>query len=116
MSSTHAKKTTLLRLDRAVVFVAFLLFGALALSSPLLAGINGMRITGCQSACNSSLVGAGGAVIMAGCIGATVIAFIGLLVLPRPDRYLWWLPCTALAIAAAMLLLGNHLIDLGAGA
>ena len=116
MRMLPAKKSTLLLLDRGVVFVVLLLLGALALSSPLLAGINGMRITGCRSACSASLVGAGGAVIMAGSIGATAIAFIGLLVLPRPDRYLWWLPCSALVVAAGMLLLGNHLIDLGVGA
>lgn len=44
-----AKPSTALRLDRVVVFIAVLLLGALALSSPLLAGINGMRIAACRS-------------------------------------------------------------------
>lgn len=116
MSTHAARRRVLLRLDRVVVFIAFLLLGTLALSSPLLAGINGMRIAGCHTACDTSLVGAGGAVIMAGCIGVTLIAFIALLVLPRPDRHLWWLPSSALAIAAVILLIGDHLIDLGVGA
>lgn len=111
-----APTTALLRLDRVVTFLAFVLLGTLAISSPLLAGINGMRIAGCHTACSTSLVGSGGLVIMAGCIGATVVAFIGLLALPRPDRYLWWLPCSALALATCAVLLGNHLIDLGTGA
>lgn len=106
----------LLRLDRVVVFVAFLVLGTLALSSPFLAAINGMRITGCQADCSSALVGTGDAIIMAGPIGATIFAFVGLLLLPHPNRHLWWLPCAALALATAALLLGNHLIDIGAGA
>ena len=104
------------RLDRFVVFVAFLLLGTMALSSPLFAGLSAMRSTGCVSGCNPSLVGAGGAVIVTGCVGVTVVAFSGLLLLPRPNRYLWWLPCSALAIAGTIVLIGNHLIDLGAGA
>jgi len=116
MTVEHARPAALLRLDRCIVFVAFLLLGALALASPLYVGISGMRIAGCRTGCSTSIVGAGGAVIMAGCIGVTVIAFLGLLVLPRPDRYLWWLPCSGLAVAGAILLVGNHLIDLGVGA
>jgi hypothetical protein len=116
MRTVPAKRSTLLLLDRVATCIAFLLLAATALSSPILAGIIGMRITGCTSACNASLVGAGGAVIMIGSIGVTVLALAGLLVLPRPDRFLWWLPCSALAVAAAILLIGNHLVDLGAGA
>jgi hypothetical protein len=116
MRAAHAESAALLRLDRFVVLVAFLLLGTLALMSPLYVGISGMRTTGCQTACDTSLVGAGGAVIIAGCVGVTVIALLGLLALPRRHRYLWWLPCSALAIASAILVIGNHLIDLGVGA
>ena len=45
-----------------------------------------------------------------------MVAFSGLLLLPRPNRYLWWLPCSAPAIAGTIVLIGNHLIDLGVGA
>lgn len=116
MRAAHPNSTTLLRLDRIVVFLAFLLLGTLAMSTPVYVGISGMRIEGCQTGCSTALLGAGGAVIIAGCIGVTVIAFLGLLVLPRPNRYLWWLPCSALAVAGAILLIGNHLIDVGVGA
>lgn len=115
MVRSRAHSHVLLRLDRFVVFVAFLLLGALAMSSPLLAAVNRMRIAGCRTACSTSLVAAGSTVIMAGCIAVTVMAFLGLLLLPRPNRYLWWLPCSALAVGAAIVLLGNHLIDLGVG-
>lgn len=116
MRVEQAKAGALLRLDRFIVFVAFLLLGTLALCSPVYVGVSGMRIAGCQTECNTSLVGAGGAVVIAGCVGVTVIAFLALLVLPEPNRYLWWLPCSALAIATAILLIGTHLIDLGVGA
>jgi hypothetical protein len=116
MRAEHAQSPALLRLDRFVVFVAFLLLGTLALTSPLYVGISGMRIEGCRTGCSTSLLGAGGAVIIAGLVGVTLIAFLGLLVLPQPSRYLWWLPCSALAVAGVILLIGNHLIDLGVGA
>lgn len=111
----QAKDATLLRLDRIVVFVAFLLLGTLALSSPLFVGLSGMRIAGCRAGCNTSLVGAGAAVVVAGCVGTTLSAFVGLVVLPRPNRPLWWLPCSALVIAGAIALIGNRLIDIGVG-
>ncbi|GAA2752021.1 hypothetical protein [Amnibacterium kyonggiense] len=115
MKPSAQRRPALLRLDRGVVFVALLLLGTLALSSPLLAGINGMRISGCHTHCSTALVGAGDAVIMGGPIGATVLVFLNLLLAPHPDRYLWWLPCSALAVATAALLIGDHLITIGAG-
>jgi hypothetical protein len=116
MRAEHAKSAALLRLDRFIVVVAFLLLTTLAVTAPLYVGISGMRIEGCRTGCSTSLLGAGGTVIIAGCVGVTVTAFLGLLVLPRPNRYLWWLPCSALAVAGAILLIGNRLIDLGVGA
>lgn len=116
MTTGHVHSTALLRLDRVVVFVAFLLLGAMALVSPLYVTLSGMRVEGCQTGCDTSLIGAGAVVIVAGLVAVTVIAFVGLLVLPQPNRYLWWLPCSALAIAIAILLVGNRLIDLGVGA
>ena len=116
MRAEHAQSPALLRLDRSIAFVAFLLLGTLALTSPLYVGISGMRIEGCRTGCSTSRLGAGGTVIIAGLVGVTVLAFLGLLVLPRPNRYPWWLPCSGLPVAGAILLIGNHLIDLGVGA
>lgn len=102
-----------LHLDRVAVTLAFLLLVAAALSAPLFVGISGMRTTGCDSTCDYVLVGTGGAVIMYGLLATAVLVALGLLLLRRPDRYLWWLPCSGVVAATVILIAGNHLIDLG---
>ena len=102
-----------LRVDRVAVTLACLLLVASALSAPLFVGISGMRTTGCQGTCDYALVGAGGAVIMHGLLATAALVTLGLLLLHRPDRFLWWIPCSGLVAAAIVVIAGNRLIDLG---
>ena len=102
-----------LRLDRVVVAVATLLVSAMALVAPFFVDTSGMPASDCSGTCDHGLVGLGGAVVVHGPLAAALIALIGLLVLHRADRFLWWLPCCALVIAIGLALIGNHLVDLG---
>ncbi len=109
----NERPALLLQLDRVAVTLASLILVASALSAPLFVGISGMRTTGCQGACDYALVGAGGSVIMYGLLVTTVLVTVGLLLLHRPDRFLWWLPCSGLIAAVVIVSAGNRLIDRG---
>lgn len=111
----NEKPALLLQLDRVAITLASLLLVATALSAPLFVGISGMRTTGCPGTCDYALVGVGGAVIIYGLLATVVLVTLGLLLLllHRPDRFLWWLPCSGLIAAGVIVLVGNHLIDLG---
>lgn len=109
----HERPALQLQLDRGAVTLASLVLVASALSAPLFVGISGMRTTGGQGSCDYALVGAGGAVMMYGLLATVVLVTVGLLLLHRPDRFLWWLPCSGLIAAVVIVFVGNHLIDLG---